>query len=513
MKKMSSGSSFHFLQNARFPKGRKGIAGLELLLVLIVVIAAIYFASKSGFLGSIAGLSKVQIKTVESSGGTYYWVADIIVNRPGETSSWIYQGTNYDTSNGVLQPQSTFDISYAPKSADCKYAMTQGVDGHSDFASARLQYPTAGLYYTVSIDKNGKSVVSKTFNAYSHDVDVLKDPDGNGTVYLENAIVGRGPLDCPQAPTIYVYRMPDGKNIVTTKTIHDIIWNCLAYDQFGDLGWKQCQYDILYQSGLCRDEVARCMETTNVASDPTGFLNQFNNVDYYWSNGTLIGHGSYDNYGTVMITAKADAAMFETMLWKPATVSEPSILSATIPGICGGKQGTASVTIQNVGDVAGKFYVTMDSPNLVYTPNTQTVQALDAGKSYILSFSVTAGSTAATTSTTVKACGSGEFGDKCVTKIITSNIISCGGGVNPNPSYCGNGVCDSEIGETSTTCASDCRNVPDCQTQYGAGWYWDKTKETCVQPEQQPNWALIAIGVAVILGIFMVLATVLGKKK
>jgi hypothetical protein len=179
------------------------------------------------------------------------------------------------------------------------------------------------------------------------------------------------------------------------------------------------------------------------------FTNTFSSLTTSSASSTVKGSfGSDVIFGSGVLTVTADASVFKSAFIVPQTTCNPTV-SVSAPDIKIGSSGS------------GKFVVSADkSCSVAYTvsitrgsvsPTSGSVSY--SGSSVTKNLAISAPSTSGAYTLTVKVCSGNQLsGDlKCDSDSITKNFVS-----DTPAKYCGDKSCDSSIGESFTTCPSDC---------------------------------------------------------
>lgn len=163
----------------------------------------------------------------------------------------------------------------------------------------------------------------------------------------------------------------------------------------------------------------------------------------------LTGQMPDQSLGVGTVTVVADAKYFRSAYIVPSQQARPRIDSITINDLKQSSSGTATVKITNSGD-KGNVAVSATASRSQIIPESQSI-TLDRSKT--LSFQVIAPANTGADKITVKVCTTDQLGNNiCDSKSESFNVLSD----NPRE-FCGDNKCQSDNGETQTTCPEDCK--------------------------------------------------------
>ena len=405
-----------------------------------------------------------------------YWVATLNVNSPSE--EWLkfhYNPQKYTKSNGeVVEPKSTFDLSFRIKENYCKYNI-----GEKDMCAFRTCYKLSNPEKVITLEIKDNKGNIKTFTPkISGDVITFRDPDGKGLLTIEYQFVGGSIYNCPSP---YNIRLMEYKNnyylIDKDKYPNNMV--LLPTTIFGGL---KVENDKRFTSLF------------------TNFEANLNGVK---------GYVAPSHIGSIVLTVTADQDYFDSVVYRPPTKSKPIIKNINIVDKAQtNSKITMNVEIVNKGE-EGDVIVTPSGSYVTFTPSSYRLRLV---KNLIVPFAIKVGNVPSKTQICVKACSSAQFGTpNCDTKCTSLNIVRS----KTKTPRCGDGICDRYYGETPTKCPEDCGTQIKCPKNSvlqngecvcisGYKMVYKNGKYECVESGEISTTTLLIIGALLILMVIII---------
>ncbi len=310
-----------------------------------------------------------------------------------------------------------------------------------------LGAPKRELKSTITINKWNEAQTQKQVVS-SQTIDLMnlepfywqtKDIDDKGFVELKGLGALQGARDCPQTPMLLYYF--NGKYYVGEKskvlTALDQYFVCKI--QQTTQPWLSCK---TYENALANPYV------------PTSFSQSF--ISYTPSASGLTGTLSSNVIGKMEL--RADANFFDMIIIEKKLYPSPTIVECTFGDLQENVQGTGSVRVRNSGST-GTIYMYIETDASKLGTSYQPSQNIKSGAEYIWAVALYPKSKAE--GIVIKATACDETKRYCSSCEKTIEIKEKPSFIDDlfgwSGSSCGNGICETFLGETYLTCQNDCK--------------------------------------------------------
>lgn len=308
--------------------------------------------------------------------------------------------------------------------------------------------PKRELKTTISINKWNEQLSKRTVVA-SETKDIMKletfkwdvnDIDGSGFVEFKGLGALQGVRDCPQT-TMLIYYF-DGKYYIGEK---DKVLRAL--DQY--FGCKIAQIT---------SPLLNCYMQENALKNPyvpSAFSQSF--ISYQPTASGLT--GTLSSNVIAKMELRADANFFDMLIVEKKLYPSPTIVECSFGNLQEGVQGTGSARVRNTGDTGVVYMYTKTDESKLGISYSQH-QTIKSGGEYIWAFALYPKAKADAIEIELKACDeTGKACSKCTKTISIEEKPSLFDEFfgDKEENKCGNGKCESSIGETYITCPSDCK--------------------------------------------------------
>lgn len=435
-------------------------------LILVILLIVAYFAlSGSSFLPkTIIGSSLITFD------GSSKWISSLQITQPGETITY-----NYAAGSNVL-PQilpdgrkitANFVLTFAPETSYCKYGYQLKQGAFNLYQYYLLTPPEKHLLYSIASSKGGKISLDAGYIGTSQSLtDAL---DGKGQIVATNAGYAQGLKECPAYDSVVVINNNNNLVVVDLLAYNNYIsdWNLLQ--NCGALVVNPINPVNIY---ICQTYFNN-LKTGSAIQPPVQWVEQFNGAPVF-AYGGITGYLPRNLYGVPQVVVTADADYFDAIAYSAPKPGVPIILYTSPVTVQEGSTGTIRTTIKNDGDLAADFSVEYLSQNVVFSKPFQTVNLASKQSVDIFnSLQAQAVSFDVNTQYTVKLCSSSQAsGQVCAQQtgmlaIINKPDVPTIPPIFPTPTpaggYCGDSICNINIGETPSTCSVDCKiTLPSC---------------------------------------------------
>jgi hypothetical protein len=376
---------------------------------------------------------------VNIQGGEVYWSALISANNikdgvgfnfaPSSTTLTEVAGS-YPVGTKVT-PTDSVIVYFSSKESSCSYQLTPISFGGNILANRpsityyQLNSPVRSLKVDVCADSDCKVLDALNIGAPIE----FTANGGKLVVTAQGGLMGA--QDCPTNANVAVYKTSDNRFVFYNEAQFKDAYSSYTWVSFTNL-------DNYLSTRASKANVFTQGFGGNIPSVDQGVTKVTGEMPM-----NLLGSG------TVLLTA--NAKYFASTFVVPPETCTPKIDSISVSDIQQDGQGTASVKIS--ADKICALNVESSTERSSITPKTQTLAATTSSKTlnYIVKCNAGSGADAVK----IKACSSNDYTglDKCDSETKAFNCIQ----EEPTTNYCGDGTCDSNIGENSATCSKDCK--------------------------------------------------------
>ena len=415
-------------------------------LFFVALFAILYF---TGVLGGIVKQSVISPPSnVQFKDGTVYWSATVNANDINEGVGFNFvpspvtltQQVGSYPVNTKVTPKDSVVVYFSKSDNFCTYQLTPskasakiiGISSnYIEINYFELLSPQRTFNVIVCADSDCKTIDATTpgnrLTFFANGGSLVVSPQG--------ALVGKS--DCPSANNVGLYFKQDGTPIYFNEA------KLIADYQNSWKGWAQL-------FGFNLDNYVSKVDW----SYPT-FIAGFSSSPSIDPGRTFVkGLMSGLSFGTGQILLTADAKYFNSAFVVPPTACKPSISSLNVNDISQGSSGTAALSLSADKDCT--LYVSASTTRSSVSPSSTNIVASTSKSNvnFLIECNVGSGGD----SLNVKVCSGNDYtgNTNCVSKSESFNCVQS----KPSGSYCGDGKCDSSIGESSNTCIADCPLPP-----------------------------------------------------
>ncbi len=444
--------------------------------------AALLAYSSNVMFNTSSGMYQYSFATlsIDKSQGTTFLLAP--QNQPLQNGSTLVAGRNVTVGIAPALSGSSCNYSLTPNYGPIVFGYNFNLYKYYTVGAAGLHVP---LWITSNVNKNpaGNPIVYPTDASHIGEVTTITDPQSGGTLTVQNQGSFSAQYTCPPPTGVYAIDVNDTPIIVDatqynqqqTNTQNNILLVCGATCGVTGTASLTCRNCIANGfSSLTSGAGLTPVPSYSICSNPNpSFYNANPGLYFGDPSGTLI-HSSLtcqipqSSIANPVVTITGDQKYFSGFIYNVPQVSMPQILTTTVGDFSGGiSQGQGFSVIVKNGATFSDTYTYTITPNFgTVTPSSGSV-TLNGGDQSLLQFQYAVPSVTSNTpySITVKVCSNSQISSQCATKTLTGNINYVappspipipGQNTTPTTPYCGDGICQANRGESTTTCPVDC---------------------------------------------------------